>query len=327
MNGQYNPLISLIVPVYNVEPYIVQCLGSIVKILPINGSVEVIIVDDGSPDNSIILINNYLQNLDSNIRDSFFIIKQDNKGLSGARNAGISVAKGNYIAFLDSDDILQGDFFNDILNIIIKYNPDVIEFRAFRFDDGGNISKFSPKLFDNGLYDLDNDIWKKLCNQSAWFSWLRVYRKELFNDIKFPEGKNYEDSYTTPYIYLSAKNIYFCEKEYLGYRLNPNGITANKSIKNINDIGGAAEKLISYFSIRPELTSSFIALSQYYISNSYEKEGYFVAKQRWGVLKNKLYKSGFNKNYIENSGNKLFYIFGIYFIIALFVWKRFGTKK
>lgn len=327
MNSQYNPLISLIVPVYNVETYIIQCLSSIVKILPVNGEVEVVIVDDGSPDNSIILINNYLQNLDSNIRDNFSIVNQENKGLSGARNTGINIAKGSYIAFLDSDDILAGDFFNDILDIIKKYYPDIIEFRSFRFDDNGNLSKFSPKLFENGLYDLDKNVWKKLCNQSAWFSWLRVYRKKLFDDIKFPEGKNYEDSYTTPYIYLKSKNIYFSDNEYLGYRLNPNGITGNKSIKNINDIGGAAEKLISYFSIRPELTSSFIALSQYYISNSYEREGYFVAKQRWKVLKNQLYKSGFNKNYIENSGNKLFYIFGIYFIIALFAWKKLGIKK
>lgn len=319
--------LSLIVPVYNVENYIIECLNSIVKIIPNDGSTEVIIVNDGSPDNSINLIENYILNLNDNIKNNFHIFSQENRGLSGARNTGINIAKGRYLAFLDSDDVLQGDFFNDILAIIKNHNPDIVEFRAIRFDDNGNTSNFLPKLFDNGLYNLDQTIWKKLCNRSAWFSWLRVYNKNLFDDIKFPEGKNYEDAYTTPYIYLKAKNIYFCDNEYLGYRINPNGITATKSIKNIDDIGGAAEKLIGFFNYRPELSSSFIALAQYYIANSYETEGFFVANKRWKLLKEQLYRSSFDKIYIVNRGNKLFFIFGVYFISAIFYSRKFGIKK
>ena len=319
--------LSLIVPVYNVENYIIECLNSIVKIIPSDGSTEVIIINDGSPDNSINLIENYILNLNDNIKNNFHIFSQENRGLSGARNTGIDNAKGRYLAFLDSDDVLQGDFFNDILAIIKKHNPDIVEFRAFRFDDKGNTSNFLPKLFDDGFYNLDQKIWKKLCNRSAWFSCLRVFNKNLFDDIKFPEGKNYEDAYTTPYIYLKAKNIYFCDNEYLGYRINPNGITATKSIKNINDIGGAAEKLIGFFDCRPELSASFISLAQYYIANSYETEGFFVANKRWKVLKKQLYTSSFDKKYIANRGNKLFFLFGIYFISATFYLRKFGIKK
>lgn len=319
--------LSLIVPVYNVENYIIECLNSIVKIIPSDGSTEVIIVNDGSPDNSINLIENYILNLNDNIKNNFHILSQENRGLSGARNTGINNAKGQYLAFLDSDDVLQGDFFNDILAIIKKHNPDIVEFRAIRFDDNGNTSNFFPKLFDDGFYDLDQKIWKKLCNRSAWFSWLRVYNKNLFDDIRFPEGKNYEDAYTTPYVYLKAKNIYFCNNEYIGYRINPNGITATKSIKNIDDIGGAAEKLIGFFNYRPELSSSFISLAQYYIANSYETEGFFVANKRWKVLKEQLYTSSFDKKYIVNRGNKFFFLFGVYFISAIFYSRKFGIKK
>lgn len=318
--------LSLIVPVYNVENYIIECLNSIVKIIPSDGSTEVIIINDGSPDNSINLIENYILNLNDNIKNNFHIFSQENRGLSGARNTGIDNAKGQYLAFLDSDDVLQGDFFNDILAIIKKHNPDIVEFRAIRFDDNGNTSNFFPKLFDDGFYDLDQKIWKKLCNRSAWYSWLRVYNKNLFNDIKFPEGKNYEDAYTTPYIYLKAKNIYFCNNEYIGYRINPNGITATKSIKNINDIGGAAEKLIGFFNSRPELSSSFISLAQYYIATSYETEGFFVANKRWKLLKEQLYTSSFDKKYIVNRGNKFFFLFEIYFIIAIYYLKKFARK-
>lgn len=319
--------LSLIVPVYNVENYIIECLNSIVKIIPSDGSTEVIIVNDGSLDNSITLAENYILNLNDNIKNNFHILSQENRGLSGARNTGIDNAKGRYLAFLDSDDVLQGDFFNDILAIIKKHNPDIVEFRAIRFDDNGNTSNFFPKLFDDGFYNLDQKIWKKLCNRSAWFSCLRVFNKNLFDDIKFPEGKNYEDAYTTPYIYLKAKNIYFCNNEYLGYRINPNGITATKSIKNINDIGGAAEKLIGFFNYRPELSSSFISLAQYYIANSYETEGFFIANKRWKVLKEQLYTSSFDKKYIVNRGNKFFFLFGIYFISAIFYSRKFGIKK
>ncbi|PAL17396.1 hypothetical protein B8W92_00090 [Moraxella osloensis] len=320
--------LSLIVPVYNVENYIIECLNSIVKIIPTDGSTEVIIVNDGSPDNSINLIENYILNLNDNIKNNFHILSQENRGLSGARNTGINNAKGRYLAFLDSDDVLQGDFFNDILAIIKKHNPDIVEFRAIRFDDNGNTSNnFFPKLFNDGFYNLDQKIWKKLCNRSAWFSWLRVYNKNLFDDIKFPEGKNYEDAYTTPYVYLKAKNIYFCNNEYIGYRINPNGITATKSIKNIDDIGGAAEKLIGFFNYRPELSSSFISLAQYYIANSYETEGFFVANKRWKLLKQQLYTSSFDKKYIVNRGNKFFFLFGIYFISAIFYSRKFGIKK
>lgn len=327
MNSQYIPLVSLIIPVYNVELYVIECLESVIKIIPHDKSVEVIIVDDGSPDNSINLIENYILNLNDNIKNNFHIFSQENRGLSGARNTGINIAKGRYLAFLDSDDVLQGNFFNDILAIIKNHNPDIVEFRAIRFDDNGNTSNFLPKLFDNGFYNLDQTIWKKLCNRSAWFSWLRVYNKNLFDDIKFPEGKNYEDAYTTPYIYLKAKNIYFCDNEYLGYRINPNGITATKSIKNIDDIGGAAEKLIGFFNYRPELSSSFIALAQYYIANSYETEGFFVANKRWKLLKEQLYRSSFDKTYIVNRGNKLFFIFGVYFISVIFYSRKLGIKK
>lgn len=319
--------LSLIVPVYNVENYIIECLNSIVNIIPSDGSTEVIIINDGSPDDSINLIENYILNLNDNIKNNFHIFSQENRGLSGARNTGINIAKGRYLAFLDSDDVLQGDFFNDILAIINRHNPDIVEFRAIRFDDNGNTSNPLPKLFDDGLYSLDQKIWKKLCNISAWYSWLRVYNKNLFDDIKFPEGKNYEDAYTTPYVYLKAKNIYFCNNQYIGYRINPNGITATKSIKNIDDIGGAAEKLIGFFNCRPELSSSFISLAQYYIATSYETEGFFVANKRWKVLKEQLYTSAFDKKYIVNRGNKSFLLFEIYFISAIFYLRKFGIKK
>lgn len=272
------------------------------------------------------MIENYILNLNDNIKNNFHIFSQENRGLSGARNTGIDNAKGQYLAFLDSDDVLQGDFFNDILAIIKKHNPDIVEFRAIRFDDNGNTSNPFPKLFDDGFYDLDQKIWKKLCNRSAWYSWLRVYNKNLFDDIKFPEGKNYEDAYTIPYVYLKAKNIYFCNNEYIGYRINPNGITATKSIKNINDIGGAAEKLIGFFNSRPELSSSFISLAQYYIATSYETEGFFVANKRWKLLKEQLYTSSFDKKYIVNRGNKFFFLFEIYFISAIYYLKKFARK-
>ena len=108
--------ISLIIPVYNVEKYIIQCLESVVPQL--SEYIEVILVNDGSPDNSMSLVNEYIDKIDPKIQKQIKIINQKNKGLSGARNTGIDHAEGEYIAFLDSDDILLLERFLKQINFL-----------------------------------------------------------------------------------------------------------------------------------------------------------------------------------------------------------------
>lgn len=314
--------LSLIIPVYKVERYIEKCLQSIVMQLP-QDDVEIIIVDDGSPDNSIQIANQFLSQQSEAIKSKFKIISQKNKGLSGARNTGISFAKGEYLAFLDSDDYLDNNYFVFLLSTMAEYKPDIIEFKAQRVDNYGKTGMFLKPIDLKGFYELDEVVWLMVSNQSAWFAWLRIYKANLFENIKYPEQINFEDAYTTPYIYLKAKNIYFLDKNLVFYRFNPAGITATKSLKNIEDLGGAIPKMLSNLKYNPILSASVIALSQNYIMDSLNTEGVLKAYQRWYALRKVILKNvNFDRKYLRNRGNKLFLNFGIAFLLLCKVLKK-----
>lgn len=320
-------MLSLIVPIYNVEKYIEDCLRSIIIQLPGN-NVEVILVDDGSPDKSIDIVNNILSSLDPLIRLKFKLIRQSNNGLSGARNTGIKYATGEYFAFLDSDDVLSEKFFSKILKIIKMNEIDIIQFKAYRFTGKGEKKSFLKDICETGNYNLC-EINRHLFNQSAWFSCFRVYHFSLFENFKFPEKVNYEDAYLIPYIYLNSRKIYILNEELYGYRINLNGITFNYSEKNIDDLRGAIFKMIDNLKYFDILSPSIVSLAQRYFSISFQSEGFFKFIKRFFDFRKKLYKNRkyFNISLLDNKGNVLFYYFGIVFIIIDSWLKKIGIKN
>lgn len=316
-------LISLIIPVYNVELYIKNCLNSIVSQLP-NSEVEVIIIDDGSPDRSYNIINEYLINLPDSIKRQFSLIRQENRGLSAARNTGIDNSKGEYLAFLDSDDMLYEGYFCNLISIIEKNKPDIIQFMADRFDDNSKKYSFYSEISEDGLYELDSESWERISAQSAWYAWMRIYHSSVFKNIRYPEGFNFEDIHTTPYLYMQAKNIYFLNKVILGYRFNPNSITHTKSKKNIDDLLSGILKMIKVLKFRNELSASVVAISQNYIKDVIEFYGFWGAFRYWHALKKELKNSSLDTRYLVNKGNKLFYYIGPFFFI---VYKFYSLVK
>ena len=312
--------ISLIIPVYNVSKYILSCLDSVRDNLIDKQKIEIVIVNDGSTDNSLELITGYLETNHFTRQHGYNIevINQQNQGVSIARNVAISKAKGRYLAFLDSDDLfLNNHFFSDILAIINEYQPDIIQFSALRVDDAKNTSHFLKILPYNGFHQLNDEIWQYLCNQSAWFPWLRVIKSSLFNGIEFPPNKNYEDALTIPYVCLKATNIYFLPKEYIGYRVNPNSITQKGDSQTIEDIGDAARKLLPYIKDKKQLNAAFASLAHIYIDLTYRTEGFTTAKSRWQRLKSEAVKYNFDKKFVQNKGNRLFIELGVYFFVLL----------
>jgi glycosyltransferase involved in cell wall biosynthesis len=129
--------LSLIVPVYKVQDYIEECLLSIVRQLP--SDVEVIIINDGSPDDSMCIVEQVLRGLSENQQKQFVILNQSNQGQSVARNNAIKIAKGRYIGFLDSDDYIADNYFETILTHIEQQpNVDLFSFSAIHFEDVSN---------------------------------------------------------------------------------------------------------------------------------------------------------------------------------------------
>lgn len=192
-------LISVIVPVYKVEKYLEKCIESIIKQTYTN--LQIILVDDGSPDNCGKICDEYAKK-DSRIE----VIHKANGGLSDARNVGISKAKGRYIGFVDSDDYIKEDMYEILLNLIKKYDADVSICNLYDVIDGNECIRNK----ENGIREYSRlDILKEvlLDKNIQSYAWNKLYEKELFDEIKYPIGKKYEDIGTTFYLFEKCNKI------------------------------------------------------------------------------------------------------------------------
>ena len=192
-------LISVIVPVYKVEKYLEKCIESVLKQTYTN--LQIILVDDGSPDNCGKICDEYAKK-DSRIE----VIHKANGGLSDARNVGISKAKGRYIGFVDSDDYIKEDMYEILLNLIKKYDADVSICNLYDVIDGNECIRNK----ENGIREYSRlDILKKvlLDKNIQSYAWNKLYEKELFDEIKYPIGKKYEDIGTTFYLFEKCNKI------------------------------------------------------------------------------------------------------------------------
>ena len=176
--------ISVIVPVYNVEKYLDKCLGSLVK--QTLKDIEIIVVNDGSPDNSQDIINKYIKKY-----KNVFGYKKKNGGLSSARNYGLKYATGEYIAFIDSDDYVDKSMMEKMYNKAISDNFDIVvcdlELVNESYESIGKVSsKICKDLYDNDVRKMLVDFYPVVCN--------KIYKRELFdNDLTFKVGVLYED--------------------------------------------------------------------------------------------------------------------------------------
>lgn len=311
-------LLSLIIPVYKVEQYIAECIESVIN--QVTSDIEVIIVNDGTPDDSMLVIEKILGQQTSNIRDCFIILHQQNQGQSSARNLALKVAKGEYIAFLDSDDVLSENYLSDLKNTIKKNNVDIVQFKSSRFETNTNERKaFDVGLQRNGLLQLDENLMIEIFNQSAWFPWLNIYKKELFDGLEFPVGIYYEDAALIPEIFLKAKNIYFLESVLYFYRLNLNGSLLNTSFENKRKHVDSFKSILELYALRmkenPIYSISFVSMSQAFVNYMYQNFGWKVAYKCQATFQ--VNKKDVDVRKLSKRGNRLYYYFGFYFIALL----------
>lgn len=222
-------LISVIVPVYNVESYLTRCLDSIKNQSFQN--LEVILIDDGSTDRSPEICDKYCQ---EDIR--FQVIHQKNKGQAAARNLALHMAKGDYICFADSDDYMEKDMISELYRSIKKHNSDIAICGYKRVDEKDNIiKKFSP--FDSEQLFSKEQIVVEILKDIRVFSflWDKIFKKELLEDIQFPEGKVFEDVATVYKIVQKAQNVSVLPWMLYNYVERGNSTIASYSDKRFRD--------------------------------------------------------------------------------------------
>ena len=217
-------LVSVIIPVYNVAPYLREALDSAVN--QTYRHLEIIIVEDGSTDGSEIICDEYCS--DSRVQ----VIHQEHRGVGNARNTGLDHAAGEYIAFLDPDDIYHADFIRQMLEAI--KNADVVvcrqEIHKLTLDTKG---QFIP-MAKAGSYDRAEVLRahvNKLISASVCD---KLFRKELWKNIRFPDGHNYEDLDTVYRILNLCSHVNVLNQVLYFYRKRPGSIT-NTNTKNNND--------------------------------------------------------------------------------------------
>lgn len=214
-------LISVVVPVYNVEKYLDRCVESVLN--QTHKDFELLLVDDGSLDNCPRMCDEWAKK-DERIK----VFHKSNGGLSSARNYGLDRAKGDYIAFVDSDDFVQPDYLNYLYQALKEREGDLVICDYLHFSTQNEVVAFKEDLkilkeYDNYTVFLDDEYLLGTCNAKKIVVWNKLYKKELFNDIRFPEGEIHEDTATYyKFLYLSRKTVYINNALYFYYD-NPVG--------------------------------------------------------------------------------------------------------
>lgn len=232
--------ISIIIPVYNTEKFIERCLKSIVN--QSLKEIEIIVVNDGSTDNSLELIRKF-EKIDKRLK----VIDKKNGGLSSARNAGIEEAKGEYLLHIDSDDWIEQDYLKDIYSFAKEKRLDIVVTDFYLDYDDGNLNYMRDiKLKDKEILSEKEYLKKLLIGEGYPCVWNKLFKSYLYKktNIRHPLGISLgEDLGTTPLLVNKSKKIGKINKAYLHYIQNPNSITKSGKLKKIDELFSVLEKL------------------------------------------------------------------------------------
>ncbi len=220
-------LISVVVPVYNVENYVERCINSIIAQTYKN--IEIIIVDDGSTDNSGHIVDE-ISLKDQRIK----VIHQENGGLSAARNTGIDKAIGEYLVFVDSDDYICSEMIEVLFKNMMEYNADVSVCDYFWIREGEDAS-------DNGsnktiCYDKSNILNRiNIDARRTVVAWNKIYKSVIFSELRYPVGKLQEDEFIIHEVLSKCSRIVYTDRKLYCYMIHENSIMGQKSTKSAFD--------------------------------------------------------------------------------------------
>lgn len=234
MAAQQHIQLSIVIPLYNTEKYILQCLASIVQSGVDPAIYEVIVVDDGSTDKSLSIVEDF-----SIDRNNFRIIKQQNQGVSRARMNGVSAAKGNYVWFIDSDDYLVAGAVNTVLQLLERYPQlDVLVIQMQLYDERTGEKRISPYAPAPESFISGKEYMQRtpliICPVQF------IIRIKMFEnpDIYFPEGLRHEDEYFSRVLQYNSETMYVSPELLYVYRQREGSYMQTPSIKALYDMVG-----------------------------------------------------------------------------------------
>ena len=232
--------ISVIIPIYNVADYLPKCIESVIN--QTYKKLEIILVDDGSPDRCPEICDEYAKK-DKRIK----VIHKKNGGLSDARNAGLEIAKGEYISFIDSDDYINEHMYENMLSAIENVDADLCICGYDRVNDDGEIR--SSSHFKNAVLS-QNDAFEMLVQGNVYFivAWNKLYKRIVFDKLLFRKGKIHEDEFIMHHVYGECNKIVKKKKAYYYYLVRETSITGvvKGNVKQLDYVESYLDR-IDYF--------------------------------------------------------------------------------
>lgn len=231
--------VSIIIPVYNVENYIKDCLDSVVNQTYKN--IEIILIDDGSTDKSGMICKQY-EIKNQNVKYFF----QKNQGLSAARNAGLGICTGEYVYFLDSDDFIAANSIEMMMRKQTKTDVDIIATDFLQIEEG---RKYRDDMIERAEFHVatSKEFYLQIISNHACG---KLYKRKLFDGVRYPVGQNYEDVDTTHQLFYKSNKILYTDEGFYYYRIRKGAITQTPTEKNITDYIKSYESVKAFYTMQ-----------------------------------------------------------------------------
>lgn len=303
--------ISVIIPIYKVEKYLEKCVNSVMQQTYQN--LEIILVDDGSPDNCPQICDE-LAKKDGRIK----VIHKENGGLSSARNAGLDIAQGEYISFIDSDDYVDEHFIEKLYHRIVQDNSDMAFCTFVRVDENEN-PIYSKNNTNNDIITPEQ-FWKLGIGKNLWevyvVSWNKLYKSEIWKNLRFPFGKCNEDEFVIKDVIAQCKKISVLSDALYYYLTRSDSIMG---IYNVNRLDGieACLKRCEYFleNQKKDFCKANLKVCTSALINSYQQLDMKNPKNRERYLElRKYYQKIYKKVFPVRESSKLWLLCTLYYI-------------
>lgn len=233
-------LVSVIIPVYNVELYLARCINSILNQTYTN--LQIIVVNDGSTDSSLEILNKFED-------QRLIIVSKENGGLSSARNEGLKYVAGDYITFVDSDDWIKKDMIEIMVQEANRKDADIVTVFSKRVHSNKEETESLNNSCKTEYYTNEDCMSQLLLNKVPNYTWGKLYKTEIFTKfrIRFPEGKNYEDVATSYKIFNHCKKLVIIHMQLYFYFIRCNSIVHTKRIAEVYSMVEHVEEMNNYY--------------------------------------------------------------------------------
>lgn len=291
-NGILMLKLSIVVPCYNVREYIDECMASILRAVRNMENLELVVVDDGSTDSTLMALRRWAKKF-----PSFKLIESENLGVSGARNLGLEAAEGEYVLFIDADDKINHKNFAILYDELHVVKSDLVCMPFFWWEGHHSWETGFVTLPEKKVITDQQQAMVSLFKDQQFYLWSKVIRRSILQSVEFPVGKHFEDVAMVPDLYAKCESFYYLRVPLVYYRQRPGSILSSKKEESIFDFMNCYDHLAHHKegggAVKFSINSFYIQVYIWCINDCFDSEN-ISKKDKSAVVKD--IRSIFKKN-------------------------------